>query len=82
MITRPKLRDKIIRKLNKKNIETQIGTYALHCLPAFKKCLKHGRLQNSEFLYKNSLSLPLHEELTVSDLEYICKSIKKIMYEL
>jgi len=79
VITKPKLRDKIILELSKKNIETQIGTYALHCLPAFKKHLKRGSLKNSEFLYKNSLSIPLHEEITTTDQEYICKSIKKII---
>lgn len=79
VITKPKLRDKIISELLKKNIETQIGTYALHCLPVFKKHLKRGNLENSEFLYKNSLSLPIHEEITTSDQEYICKSIEKII---
>jgi|SaaInlStandDraft_2_1057019.scaffolds.fasta_scaffold01683_12 perosamine synthetase len=79
VITKPNLRDTIISKLAKMNIETQIGTYALHCLPAFKKCLKDGKLENSEFLYKNSLSLPLHEEITIEDQEYVCKSIKKII---
>ena len=79
IITKPKLRDKIISKLVKKNIETQIGTYALHCLPAFKTHLKAGKLENSEFLYKNSLSLPLHEEITINDQEYVCKSIEKII---
>ena len=79
VITKPKLRDKIILELSKKNIETQIGTYALHCLPAFKKHLKRGNLENSEFLYKNSLSLPLHEEITAADQEYVCKSIGKII---
>lgn len=79
VITKPKLRDKIILKLAKKNIETQIGTYALHCLPAFNKCFKDGKLVNSEFLYKNSLSLPMHEEISINDQEYVCKSIEKII---
>jgi len=79
VITKPNLRNKIILKLAKNNIETQIGTYALHCLPAFNKCLKHGELINSKFLYNNSLSLPMHNEITVEDQEYICKFIKKII---
>ena len=79
VITKPKLRDRIISKLAEKRIETQIGTYALHCLPAFKKCLKDGNLINSEFLFKNTIALPMHEEITVEDQEYICKSIEKII---
>lgn len=75
-VTRPNLRDKIRRRLAKQNVESQIGTYALHCLPAFRKYRRKGRLENSEFLYKNSISLPLHEELTVEDQEFICKTIR------
>ncbi len=71
-----KLRNKIIKNLSQKNIESQIGTYALHCLPMFKKISKFGKLTNSEFLYENTISLPLHEELTNDEQEYICKVIK------
>lgn len=75
-ITKPNLRDKIRKKLALENVETQIGTYALHCLPAYKKYQKKGNLSNSEFLYKNSISLPLHEEISQSDQEFICKVMK------
>ncbi len=77
-VSKQGLRDKIIKKLSKKNIESQIGTYALHCLPAFKKIPKIGKLKNSEFLYKNSISLPLHEELSEKDQDYICSIIRNI----
>lgn len=77
-VKRPNLRDKIRKKLAENNVETQIGTYALHCLPAFKNYLKKGNLENSEFLYKNSISLPLHEELTTTDQEFICKVISNV----
>jgi dTDP-4-amino-4,6-dideoxygalactose transaminase len=75
-VTRPNFREKIRNALKNNNIESQIGTYALHCLPAFKKTLRKGNLLNSELLYKNSISLPLHDELSTTDLEYICKTIK------
>ena len=68
-----------MKELKQKNVETQIGTYALHCLPVFRNLPKRGKLKNSEFLYKNSISLPLHEELSPNDQEYICKIIKKIL---
>lgn len=79
VISKPNLRDKIIKRLADENIESQIGTYALHCLPVFKKTQKIGSLSNSEYLYKNSISLPLHEELTFEDQQFICKNIKKII---
>lgn len=77
-ITKENLRNEIQKKLAAHNIETQIGTYALHCLPAFRNYQKKGKLSNSEFLYRNSISLPLHEELTQSDQEYIFKLINEI----
>jgi len=79
-ITKPGLRNKLRNVLEKNNVESQIGTYALHCLPVFKKLLKKGNLSNSEFLFKNSITLPLHEELTINDQEFICKIISKIRY--
>ena len=81
VITKPKFRDRIIQNLAKNNIESQIGTYALHRLPVFQKCLKHSNLKNSEFLYKNSLSLPLHEEITQKNQELICNIITKTLKE-
>ncbi|MCJ8305490.1 MAG: DegT/DnrJ/EryC1/StrS aminotransferase family protein [Nitrosopumilus sp.] len=77
-ISKQGLRDKIIKKLSQKNIESQIGTYALHSLPAFKKIPKIGKLENSEFLYKNSISLPLHVELSEKDQGYIYSLIKNV----
>jgi len=76
VINRHNFRDKIRKMLLKQNVETQIGTYALHCLPAFRNFLMKGKLENSEFLFKNSITLPLHEELTLQDQEFICKTIK------
>lgn len=78
MVTKPNVRDKIIKKLAENNIESQIGTYALHCLPAFRKIKRSGTLLNSETLYKNTISLPLHSELNPTDQEIICKIIKSV----
>lgn len=77
-VTRPNMRDKIRNVLAKQNVETQIGTYALHCLPVFKNCVRKGKLKNSEFLYRNSITLPLHEELTPDDQAFICNIIRKV----
>ena len=70
-------RDKIRNALAEENIQSQIGTYALHLEPAYKNMKKIGNLQNSEALYKNALTLPLHNKLTVEDQERICSIIKK-----
>lgn len=68
-------RDKIRKALAEENIQSQIGTYALHLEPAYKKFRKIGNLENSEKLFYNALTLPLHKDLTVEDQEKICKII-------
>ncbi|MEM2169634.1 MAG: DegT/DnrJ/EryC1/StrS family aminotransferase [Candidatus Bathyarchaeia archaeon] len=75
------LRDKLRIRLAERRIETQIGTYALHLQPAFKKAKKVGDLKNSEKLFNNLITLPLHGELTADDIGEICKSIKAIVRE-
>ena len=72
-------RDKLRQDLLKKGIETQIGTYALHLEPSYANVKRKGDLKNSEKLYKNLLTLPLHHELTYEDQEYVCKTIKDLM---
>jgi len=79
IITKKNFRNRIRKKLIEKNIETQIGSYAIHMIPLFSKCLRKGKLTNSKFLYLNSLTLPLHEELTDEEQEFICKNIKEIL---
>jgi len=69
-------RDKIRNALADENIQSQIGTYALHLEPAFKGIKKIGNLKNSELLFYNALTLPLHNKLTQDDQERICKIIK------
>ena len=74
-------RDKIRKALADENIQSQIGTYALHLEPAYKNMKKVGDLNNSELLYKNALTLPLHKDLTLDDQEKICKIIKENLNE-
>jgi len=66
---------KIRDVLAKENIQSQIGTYALHLEPAYKNMKKVGNLQNSELLFKNALTLPLHKNLTQEEQEKICRII-------
>jgi dTDP-4-amino-4,6-dideoxygalactose transaminase len=72
-------RDKIREELAKNNIQSQIGTYALHLEPAYKNMKKVGNLKNSELLFKNALTLPLHKNLTQEDQEKVCQIISDIV---
>jgi perosamine synthetase len=73
------LRDKIREALAKENIQSQIGTYALHLEPAYKNMKKIGNLENSELLFKNALTLPLHKNLTQENQEKVCRIIKTVL---
>ena len=72
-------RDKIRAALQDENIQSQIGTYALHLEPAYKNFKRVGNLENSEKLFYNALTLPLHKNLTQEDQEKICGIINKII---
>lgn len=72
-------RDKIRDALAKENIQSQIGTYALHLEPAYKNCKKIGNLENSESLFKNALTLPLHGNLVQEDQERICNIVRDVL---
>jgi perosamine synthetase len=74
-------RDEIRDALSKENIQSQIGTYALHLEPAYKNMKRVGDLKNSELLFKNALTLPLHKNLTQEDQEKICSIIKHVISE-
>ena len=65
--------------LNDENIQSQIGTYALHLEPAYRNMKRVGNLENSEKLFYNALTLPLHKDLTYDDQVRICSIIKQIM---
>ena len=78
-IEKENYRDKIRNALSENNIQSQIGTYALHLEPAYKQFRKVGSLKNSELLFKNSLTLPLHKNLAVEDQEIICDIIKEAL---
>lgn len=72
-------RDKIRNALAQENIQSQIGTYALHLEPAYRNMKKIGNLENSKSLFNNALTLPLHSKLTTDDQKKVCSVIKKVL---
>jgi dTDP-4-amino-4,6-dideoxygalactose transaminase len=73
------IRDKIIQELKKENIETQIGTYALHLQKAFKNAKRSGDLATAEKLYENLLALPMCHSMTLADQEYVINEIARLI---
>lgn len=74
-------RDRIIERLALKGIETQIGTYALHLIPQFRRLPRMSNLENSEKLYRNLLSLPMSYDLTFDDQKHVCEELKNEIYK-
>ena len=80
-IEKEEYRDKIRKALADENIQSQIGTYALHLEPAYKKLRHIGNLSNSKKLFFNAITLLLHKNLTYDDQERICRIIKETIGE-
>jgi perosamine synthetase len=71
------VRNKIIEDLRNKNIEAQIGTYALHMQPSYSEARKIGKLDRAEKLYRNLLALPMCHSMTKKDQERVVSEITK-----
>ena len=70
-------RNELFNYLKNKGIECKIFYSPLACdAPIFKK-ISNKNLSNSRKLVNNSLSIPLHEGLRVSEINYIINNIKK-----
>jgi len=73
------VRDGIIQEMRNRNIQTQIGTYALHTQPVFAKVKRVGSLENSFKLFRNLLALPLHYQLTLEDQERVVRELRNVL---
>ena len=73
------VRNKMIRDLKAKKIETQIGTYALHLHPAFTQMRRVGELERSTKLYENLLALPMCHSMTTEDQEFVVNETKGLL---
>jgi dTDP-4-amino-4,6-dideoxygalactose transaminase len=70
----------LMEKLAQRNIETTIGTYALHTQPVYARFgYKTGDIPNSLIAYENSLALPLYNSLSRNDQKYIIDNLKELI---
>jgi len=76
-------RDKIMKELKKRNIETRIiYPYPIHQMQGYKKFFnKKQNLKISEKKSKGIFCLPIYPELKDKEIDLICKAIKEIMYK-
>ncbi len=74
-------RDKVIELMKQKNIETTLGTYALHAQPFYSKLYiyKMGELPNSYLAFCQSLTLPLYDQMNEDDLLLVVNVLKEVL---
>ncbi len=68
-------RDKLSSFLQKKHIYTGIHYTPAHVHDFYKNKLKKVKLNNTNYIFKNCLSLPFHNKLNLKDVDFICKQI-------
>jgi dTDP-4-amino-4,6-dideoxygalactose transaminase len=70
------LRDELIDRLGERDIQTQIGTYALHETPAFENCERGGPLESAALLHDNLLTLPVAHSMSDADIERVVTTLQ------
>ena len=68
-------RDAVIAAFEEKEIEYGFHYKPNHLLSYFKR--DNVRLKNSELLWEEMLTLPLHVDLNVSDVKLVCSVIER-----
>ena len=68
-------RDKLIEHHNKKKISTSVHYIPAFYLTYYKKIFKKNNLKNTNYAYKNIISIPFHNNLKENEIKYISKQI-------
>lgn len=74
-------RDQIIKDLREQDIETTLGTYALHDQPLFQRDYGYvpGQLSNSHAAFKHTITLPLYPQMDEADLDIIAVQLQRVI---
>jgi len=73
-------RNAIRTRLSEQGIETGVHYLPNHFLTLYKD-LEAESLPITETIYPTLISLPLHPDLSIDDVEYVCKSLDAILSE-
>lgn len=71
-------RNQIIEYLRERDIETTLGTYALHVQPFFQREYGYisGQLPNSHAAFTQTITLPLYPQMTETDLDIVTTQLQ------
>lgn len=70
-------RDAVIGAMRRRDVETTLGTYAMHAQPFFRQAYGYaaGDLPGSYRAFRQSLTLPLYPQMTPGDLEIVVEAL-------
>jgi dTDP-4-amino-4,6-dideoxygalactose transaminase len=71
-------RDRVMADLRAQGIQCQIGTYALHRLSAYRG---QGSFPGADECFERALALPLHTQLTDSELDRVAEALDSVVSE-
>ncbi len=77
----PVRRNKFVELMTKKGIGTSVHYKPLHRMTYYREAyhLRAKDFPNSEKIWNGTVSLPIYPDLTISELNYICQTIKEIL---
>jgi dTDP-4-amino-4,6-dideoxygalactose transaminase len=75
LTTKKELRNRLILHLMKNNIQSQIGTYAMHIQPVYRS---NQKCPVSLDIFNRAIALPLYYEMTFDKIDKVISTIKKI----
>lgn len=76
----PAPRNEIMELLQERGISTRPGTHAVHMLDLYKDKfgIKAGDFPNAQGCNNNTMAIPLHNQMTEEDYEYIIKTLHEL----
>jgi perosamine synthetase len=74
-------RDQIVRDMRARDIETTLGTYALHDQPFYQRHYGYvsGQLPNSHAAFTRTVTLPLYPQMEDADLDIIVTQLGEVI---
>ena len=74
-------RDRLIEQLRAAGIGTSVHFIPLHLHRCYQQAFGYraGDFPNAERLYAAAISLPLYPGLRPSEVEYICRTVRRLM---
>lgn len=72
-------RERIVKDLRERDVETTIGTYAVHDQPFYQQAFnyKTGQLRNSHEAFLHTLTLPLYPQISESDMMVVAERLEQ-----